>query len=77
MNEKAAMVKAVGAGTPVRLRMPPKLLARVDAIVAAQPEPKPPRGKVIKQLMREGLRVRRERRKARQAAPADAQKAKG
>ncbi len=66
MNEKAATEKAVGGGTPVRLRMPPKLLARVDAIVAAQADPKPPRGKVIKQLMREGLRVRRERRKARQ-----------
>jgi hypothetical protein len=76
MNEKAATEKAVAAGTPVRLRMPPKLLSRVDAIVAAQPDPKPPRGKVIKQLMREGLRVRRDRRKARQAGSADTQKAK-
>jgi metal-responsive CopG/Arc/MetJ family transcriptional regulator len=56
------------AGTPVRMRMPPKLLARVDALVAAQPEPKPTRGKVIKELMREALSARRARRRARQAA---------
>jgi hypothetical protein len=55
-------------GTPVRMRMPPKLLARLDALVAAQPEPKPTRGKVIKELMREALNARRARRKARQAA---------
>jgi metal-responsive CopG/Arc/MetJ family transcriptional regulator len=58
------------AGTPVRMRMPPKLLARLDALVAAQPEPKPTRGKVIKELMREALNARRDRRKARQAAKA-------
>ena len=56
------------AGTPVRMRMPPKLLARVDALVAAQPEPKPTRGKVIKELMREALSARRARRRARQAS---------
>jgi hypothetical protein len=50
--------------------MPPKLLARLDALVAAQPEPKPTRGKVIKELMREALNARRDRRKARQAAKA-------
>ena len=60
--------KPAATGTPVRMRMPPKLLARVDALVAAQPEPKPTRGKVIKELMREALNARRARRKARQAA---------
>jgi metal-responsive CopG/Arc/MetJ family transcriptional regulator len=58
------------AGTPVRMRMPPKLLAQLDALVAARPEPKPTRGKVIKELMREALNARRDRRKARQAAKA-------
>jgi hypothetical protein len=57
-------------GTPVRLRMPPRLLARVDAIVAAQPDPKPRRGQIIKRLMREALNARREKRSAREAAPA-------
>jgi hypothetical protein len=63
------------AGTPVRMRMPPKLLARLDAVVAAQPEPKPTRGKVIKELMREALNARRARRKARQAAAGGAKAA--
>jgi metal-responsive CopG/Arc/MetJ family transcriptional regulator len=58
------------AGTPVRMRMPPKLLARLDAVVAAQPEPKPTRGKVIKELVREALNARRDRRRARQATKA-------
>ena len=50
--------------------MPPKLLARLDAVVAAQPEPKPTRGKVIKELVREALNARRDRRRARQATKA-------
>ncbi len=45
--------------------MPPKLLARLDALVAAQPEPKPTRGKVIEQLIREALNARRAPREAR------------
>jgi metal-responsive CopG/Arc/MetJ family transcriptional regulator len=62
--------KPAAAGTPVRMRMPPKLLARLDAVVAAQPEPKPTRGKVIKELIREALNARRDRRRARQATKA-------
>jgi hypothetical protein len=64
MVEKVATEKEVAAGTLVRLRIPSKLLARVDAIVAAQANPKPPRGKIIKRLIRQGLAARRERRKA-------------
>ncbi len=45
--------------------MPPKLLARLDALVAAEPEPKPTRGKVIQELIREALNARRARREAR------------
>jgi hypothetical protein len=72
MNDQTEGKKEGGAkaGTPVRLRLPPKLLARVDAIVAAQPDPKPRRGQIIKRLMREALRARREKRGARQAAAA-------
>jgi len=45
--------------------MPPKLLARLDALVAAEPEPKPTRGKVIQELISEALNARRARREAR------------
>lgn len=45
--------------------MPPKLLARLDALVAAQPEPKPTRGKVIQELIHEALNARLARRDAR------------
>jgi hypothetical protein len=44
-----------GEGTPVRLRLPPKLLGRLDAYIDRQPDPKPTRGRAIKMLVRVGL----------------------
>ena len=48
-------------GTAVGMRIPSKLLARIDAIVAKQPDPKPRRGQVIKMLVREALNAREAR----------------
>ncbi|MGO8801388.1 MAG: hypothetical protein ACLQE9_00100 [Roseiarcus sp.] len=45
------------------MRVPPKLLARIDAIIARQPDPKPRRGQVIKMLVWEALKARGERQK--------------
>jgi hypothetical protein len=46
-------------------RIPPELLAQVDALVAAHPEPAPKRGKVIQELIREALSARRVRQEVR------------
>lgn len=48
------------SGTSVGVRIPPKLLARLDAIIARRPEPKPTRGKLIKNLLRQALKARDE-----------------
>ncbi len=55
--------KSTAQGTPVGMRVPPKLLARIDAIIARQPDPKPRRGQVIKMLVWEALKARGERQK--------------
>jgi hypothetical protein len=55
-------------GTTVELKFPPKLLARVDAIVARQPDPKPTRDKIVIRLVRRALKARAAKRKA-QAKP--------
>jgi metal-responsive CopG/Arc/MetJ family transcriptional regulator len=49
------------AGPVVGMRMPPKLLARLDAIIARRPDPKPTRAKVIRNLVRQALNARDER----------------
>jgi Protein of unknown function (DUF2384) len=54
-----------GAARTVPERIPPELLAGLDALVAAQPEPKPTRAKVIEELIREALNARRARREVR------------
>jgi hypothetical protein len=46
------------AGTPVEMRVPPRLLARLDALVARQPDPRPTRAKMIKNLVRQALNAR-------------------
>jgi metal-responsive CopG/Arc/MetJ family transcriptional regulator len=46
------------AGTEIGLRIPPRLLARLDAIVARRPDPKPTRAKLIKNLVRQALNAR-------------------
>jgi hypothetical protein len=51
--------KPTGDGTPVRVMLAPKLLGRLDAFIGRQPDPKPPRGRAIKMLMREALNARR------------------
>lgn len=56
------------AGTVVGIRMPPKLLTRLDAIIARRPDPKPTRAKVIRNLVRQALNARDERKGLRQAA---------
>jgi metal-responsive CopG/Arc/MetJ family transcriptional regulator len=53
--------------TPV-MRLPPRLLARLDALVERQPDPKPTRAKVIKNLVRQALDARDEQRAPRYAA---------
>jgi hypothetical protein len=53
------------------MRMPPKLLARLDAAIAARPEPKPTRGKMIKILMRQALNGRDEQKGLPQPASPD------
>jgi len=55
-------------GTVVGIRMPPKLLARLDAIIARRPDPKPTRAKVIRNLVRQALNARDERKGLRPAA---------
>jgi hypothetical protein len=46
------------AGTLLEMRVPPRLLARVDALVGRQPDPKPRRAKMIKNLLRQALNAR-------------------
>jgi hypothetical protein len=48
--------------------MPRKLSARLDALIAARPDPKPTRAKVIKNLVRQALKKRDEQVGLRQAA---------
>jgi hypothetical protein len=50
--------------TAIRLALPSKLLARVDAMIARRPDPKPSRDKIIIGLMRETLKARRDARLA-------------
>ena len=47
--------------TAVGVRIPPKLLRRLDTIIATRPEPKPARAKLIKNLVRQALKARDER----------------
>lgn len=61
-NKSDSMSK--GKGTPVGMRVPPKLLARLDAIIARQPDPKPRRGQIIKMLVWEALKARANRKKS-------------
>lgn len=49
------------------MRVPPRLLARLDALVERQPDPKPTRAKMIKNLVRQALNARDEQRAPRQA----------
>jgi len=62
-------------GTVVGIRMPPKLLARLDAIIARRPDPKPTRAKVIRNLVRQALNARDERKGLRPAAKSAPRKA--
>jgi hypothetical protein len=43
------------AAVALEVRIPPRLLARLDRIIARRPEPKPTRAKVIKNLVRLAL----------------------
>lgn len=50
----AAKPPAVKVGVPI----PPPLLKRIDAYIAASPEPRPNRAKAIRQLVRRGLNAK-------------------
>jgi hypothetical protein len=54
----------IAEGTAIRLSLPAKLLARVDAMVARRPDPKPTRDRIITGLIREALNARRDARRA-------------
>src|SRR5271156_3990937 len=56
------------AGTVIGIRVPPKLLARLDSIIARRPDPKPTRAKVIRNLVRQALNARDERKGLRRPA---------
>jgi metal-responsive CopG/Arc/MetJ family transcriptional regulator len=55
-------------GVSVQVRIPPRLLARLDRIIARRSAPKPTRGKVIKNLVRQALNARDNRRGAAKGA---------
>jgi hypothetical protein len=56
------MTEGKRAGVSVQVRIPPKLLGRLDATIATTSAPKPTRGKVIKNLVRQALNARDNRR---------------
>jgi LexA DNA binding domain/Protein of unknown function (DUF2384) len=68
VERPAVMVPAAPQARAARMvpeRIPPKLLAQLDALVAAQPEPTPKRSKVIQELICEALNAGRARREVR------------
>jgi hypothetical protein len=56
------------AGVALEVRIPPKLLARLDRIIARRAEPKPTHGKLIKNLVRQALNARERKGAAKSAS---------